>query len=62
MIKSTKSTNSSKFVTISTVVSSVGQFFTTKIKNQQVSITYMDLWLTIFKKIKEPSLTPKPIY
>jgi hypothetical protein len=34
------------------VVSNVGQFFIIGIKNQQVSITYMDLWLTILKKSK----------
>jgi hypothetical protein len=42
MIKPTKHTNSSKNVTIFMVVSSVGKFFIIGIKNQQVSITYMD--------------------
>jgi hypothetical protein len=52
MIKPTKHTNSSKNVTIFMVVSSVGKFFIIGIKNQQVSITYMDFWLTILKKTK----------
>jgi len=62
MIKSTKSTNSSKFVTIFMVVSSVGRFFLIEIKNQQVKHHIYGPLTNNSQKIKEPSLTPKPIY